>query len=166
MAEVLARYFERERGDMPDMVLLDGGKGQLRAVERVRDSAGLVVPLVAIAKGRKGGHDHFYIVGRANPIRLAAGSSEYNFLQRIRDEAHRFAIEYHRRLRKSAGLASVLDEIDGIGPKRKRALLERFGTVEGIRGAAVEAIVAAGVPPRIAGVLKSAIEGLSSGRGD
>ncbi|HDH97166.1 MAG TPA: excinuclease ABC subunit UvrC, partial [Proteobacteria bacterium] len=133
MAEVLARYFERERDDMPDMILLDGGKGQLRAAERVRDSLGLRVPLVAIAKGRgEGEPDRFYIVGRANPVKLAAGSSEYRFLQRIRDEAHRFAISYHRKLRRKAGLASVLDEIDGIGPKRKRALLQKFRTVEGI----------------------------------
>lgn len=163
MREVFQRYFERERENLPDMILIDGGRGQLKAVENVRNSFGLKVPLVAIAKGKKENEpDHFYIVGRANPVRLARGSSEYNYLTRIRDEAHRFAIEYHRKLRKEASLSSVLDEIDGIGPVRKKALIEKFGTIEGIAKSDVSEIVSAGVPIDVAKTLKSALENLLS----
>jgi len=161
MSEVISRYFEREKDDMPDMLLIDGGKGQLKTVERVRNFFGLKVPLVAIAKGRTEDEpDHFYLVGRANPVRFAKNSSEYNYLCRIRDEAHRFAIEYHRKLHKKGSLTSILDEIGGIGSKRKRALIERFGTIDKIAKAKIGELASIGIPANIAQTLKSAINNL------
>lgn len=138
MREVVWRRFRRikEEGRGPDLLLVDGGKGQLAIAEGVMKELGIEVDLVAIAKG-KGGRDRLYIPGRRNPVTFRKDSQAYLLLQRIRDEAHRFAVTYHRRLRTSR-ISSVLDEIPGVGRKRKEALLKHFKGIEEVRKASVE----------------------------
>ena len=124
----------------PDLVLIDGGKGQLEAARSTLEQVGVTdVPLVGIAKGRDrdAGRETFFIPGRA-PFKLPPRDPTLYFVQRLRDEAHRFAIGAHRAKRKREMVRNPLDEIAGIGPTRKRALLHAFGTVKAIQRAAFE----------------------------
>lgn len=160
MHEVLSRRLARaeETGwDPPDLILVDGGKGQLGIARSVLEEIGYTdrVDLASIAKGRgEGESDKIYIHGRKNPIIFSKNSQALFLLMRIRDEAHRFAITYHKKLRGKRAIASELDDVPGIGAKRKRELLKRFGSVSGIRAATVEAI--ASVP----GLSRKIAEGL------
>ncbi|MHB1007601.1 MAG: excinuclease ABC subunit UvrC [Chloroflexota bacterium] len=120
---------------LPDLVIVDGGKGQLSAALAVRDELGLGdVPMIGLAKER----EEIFVPGRSEPIMLPRDSQGLYLVQRIRDEAHRFAITYHRKLRKEGALGSLLDEVPGIGAKRKTALLRHFGSLGAIRKATVE----------------------------
>ncbi|BAQ45355.1 MULTISPECIES: excinuclease ABC subunit UvrC [Methylobacterium] len=124
----------------PDLVLIDGGRGQLEAARKALDEVGVTdVPLVGIAKGRDrdAGRETFFVPGQA-PFRLPPRDPTLYFVQRLRDEAHRFAIGAHRAKRKREMVKNPLDEIPGIGPTRKRALLHHFGTVKAIERAALE----------------------------
>ncbi|MFH6784332.1 MULTISPECIES: excinuclease ABC subunit UvrC [Methylobacterium] len=124
----------------PDLVLIDGGRGQLEAARKALDEIGVTdVPLVGIAKGRDrdAGRETFFVPGQA-PFRLPPRDPALYFVQRLRDEAHRFAIGAHRAKRKREMVKNPLDEIPGIGPTRKRALLHHFGTVKAIQRAALE----------------------------
>jgi excinuclease ABC subunit C len=124
----------------PDLVLIDGGKGQLDAARATLTEMGIAdVPLVGIAKGRDrdAGRETFFMPGKA-PIKLPPRDPALYFVQRLRDEAHRFAIGAHRAKRKREMARSPLDEIPGIGPSRKRALLHHFGTMKAIQRAALE----------------------------
>ena len=145
MREVLERRFgralrEAEAGgapDWPDLLLIDGGAGQLSAVQGVLSDLGVAdVKIVAIAKGpdRDAGREWFHLDGRA-PFQLPPRDPVLYFLQRLRDEAHRFAITTHRAGRSKALVTSELDEIAGVGPARKRALLNHFGSARGVKGA-------------------------------
>ncbi|HEY42770.1 MAG TPA: excinuclease ABC subunit UvrC [Anaerolineae bacterium] len=137
-------------GLVPDLLIVDGGKGQLGRAAKVLDKYGLVeeVPLVGLAKG----HEELYLLGELDPVILPRQSEGIYLLQRIRDEAHRFALKQHRTQRRHTGLASRLDSILGIGPARRKALLRTFGDLEGIRHAGVEELMA------IPGVTKSLAE--------
>lgn len=143
MREVLTRRFARgktEGGEMPDVVLIDGGAGQFSAVKQVLDDLGVSnVTLIAIAKGpeRNAGNEEYHMAGRP-PFRLKKGSELAYFMQRIRDEAHRFAITTHRAKRAKDLIKSGLDEIEGIGTVRKKALLHHFGSVGAIKQASVK----------------------------
>ncbi|MBI5288990.1 MAG: excinuclease ABC subunit UvrC [Chloroflexi bacterium] len=120
---------------LPDLVIIDGGKGQLGAVLDVMREMGVKqIPTVGLAKQ----HEEIYVQDVSEPVVLPRTSQALYLVQRIRDEAHRFAITYHRGIRKKAGFQSALDSIPGVGPKRKKALLRRFGSVRGIREATVE----------------------------
>jgi excinuclease ABC subunit C len=122
---------------LPDLVIVDGGKGQLSAAMGVMEELGLTeVPLAGLAKR----FEELYVPGRSSPIVLPAKSQGLYLVQRIRDEAHRFAITYHRTVRGKRALASVFDEVPGIGPARKKALLKRFGSVRRIREASLEEV--------------------------
>ena len=124
----------------PDLVLIDGGQGQVAAARAALAEIGVTdVPVVGIAKGRDrdAGRETFFVEGRA-PFKLPPRDPALYFIQRLRDEAHRFAIGAHRAKRKRAMAANPLDEIAGIGPARKRALLHHFGTVKAISRAALE----------------------------
>jgi excinuclease ABC subunit C len=124
---------------LPDLVIVDGGKGQLSAALGVMDELNLTeVPLAGLAKR----FEELYVPGRSDPIVLPQKSQGLYLVQRIRDEAHRFAITYHRNVRGKRALASVFDEVPGIGPARKKALLKRFGSVRRIREASVEEVAA------------------------
>ena len=150
MAEVLRRRFKRAteaRGKksvdgkedrwalMPDLLVVDGGKGQLSAAREVMREMGVDhIATVGLAKRE----EELFLPERSDSVLLERNSQGLYLLQRIRDEAHRFAISYHRKLRKREGTRSLLDEIPGIGPKRRRVLLERFGSLDGIREATVD----------------------------
>jgi excinuclease ABC subunit C len=138
----------------PDLILIDGGKGQLSAALEVLESAGYAdIPTFALAKER----EEIFAPGRAEPIVQEKSSPGMFLVQRIRDEAHRFAITHHRKVRSKKALTSPLDSVEGIGPTRKRALLRHFGSVQAIREAPVEDIVALGVPERLARRLKETL---------
>jgi excinuclease ABC subunit C len=148
MREVLERRFarlekedpDRKGGEWPDLLLIDGGKGQVAAVFQTMEEMGVHdIPVVGISKGpdRNAGREHFHLPdGRES--RLPMNSPVLFYLQRIRDEAHRFAIGAHRTKRAKAFTASPLDEVPGIGPARKRALLMHFGTAKAVRNAGLE----------------------------
>ena len=147
MAEVMRRRFRRaadpeqaeDSWELPDLVIVDGGKGQLNAALAAMREVGVhEIPVVALAKR----HEELYLPGEEDPIALPRGSEALFLVQRIRDEAHRFALMYHRKLRGKAATQSALDAIPGIGPKRKKALLRKFGSVQGIREASIDEIAA------------------------
>ena len=124
---------------VPDLVLIDGGKGQLSAALEVMLELGLDdIPLASLAKE----NEWLFVPHTPEPIILPRGSQALYLVQRIRDEAHRFAITYHRNLRSKSSLGSPIDLVSGIGPKRKRMLMRRFGSLKGIKEAAVEEIAA------------------------
>jgi len=165
--EVLRRRFKRAVGARelnettpqkdnwainPDLILIDGGKGQLNAaVNAVRELEVHSVPIASIAKE----NEDVFTPGRAEPVDIPKDSPALHTLQRARDEAHRFAISYHRRLRSRKGIASVLDDIPGIGPKRKKALLTRFKSVKGIKEASPEELgKTKGITPALARNIK------------
>jgi len=148
MREVLTRRFarleaddpDRKTGEWPDLVLIDGGKGQLSAVLNVMGELGVhQVPVVGVAKGpdRNAGRETFHLPS-GRELTLPPNSPVLFFLQRLRDEAHRFAIGAHRQKRAKAFVSSPLDDVPGIGPSRKRALLMHFGTAKAVRGATLQ----------------------------
>jgi excinuclease ABC subunit C len=122
---------------LPDLVIIDGGKGQLgAAVQAMRELGVYQIPTVGLAKR----FEELFVPDEAEPVVLPRGSEALYLVQRVRDEAHRFAITFHRQLRGKSAIQSSLDTIPGIGPKRKKALLKKFGTVKAIREADVDAI--------------------------
>jgi excinuclease ABC subunit C len=148
MREVLGRRFarlekedpDRSRGEWPDLLLIDGGKGQLSAVVETLECAGIHdVPVVGVSKGpdRNAGRETLHLPN-GRDFQLPPNSPVLFYIQRLRDEAHRFAIGAHRQKRAKSMTASPLDEVPGIGPNRKRALLMHFGTAKAVRGAALE----------------------------
>jgi len=148
MAEVLRRRFraaagaERDEsfGTKPDLIVLDGGKGQLNAVLAVLQEMGVEdTAVIGLAKE----NEDVYLPGRSAPLQLARGSQGLFLLQRIRDEAHRFALRYHQKLRSRAATRSELEDVPGIGPKRRRALLKHFGSLDAVRKASVEELASA-----------------------
>lgn len=160
MREAVRRRFQRglqEREEQvkdgkfaafPDLVLIDGGKGQLSAALEVRDELGLIMPFIALAERR----EELYLEGSSEPVVLPLDSPGLLLLRRIRDEAHRFALTYHRNLRGKAARTSILDEIPGVGPKRKKDLIKHFGSVKRIREASLEELQQVpGISAKLAG---------------
>jgi excinuclease ABC subunit C len=147
--------------EMPDLVIIDGGKGQLNAALEILDTMEITeLPVVGLAKENEEIFVRERATGRAQaePVLLPRTSQAMYLVQRIRDEAHRFAITYHRNVRGRTGLRSALDEVQGIGPKRKRELLRRFGSVKGIRAATLEELAAVpGMTLKQARTLKSSL---------
>lgn len=152
MKEVLSRRFNHTEYDDPDLVVIDGGKGQLNmALAALKEIGREDVHVIGMAKSRTQGEFHdqevvateerFFLPGRQNPTTFPSHSPAFQILVGIRDEAHRFAITYHRKLREDRTLSSVLDAITGLGEKRKKALLKVFGSVDAIKQATVEALV-------------------------
>jgi excinuclease ABC subunit C len=142
MREVVFRRYRRVReqgGAMPDLVLIDGGQGQVSAAYEALERLGLT-DLVAIGLAKK--EELIVTRDRPDPIVLAAGHPSLLLLQQIRDEAHRFAVTFHRRAGTARRLRSELDVVRGIGPRRRRALLAAFGSVSGVRRASREALTA------------------------
>jgi excinuclease ABC subunit C len=147
--------------EMPDLIIIDGGMGQLNAALEILDGMEITeLPVVGLAKENEEIYVRDRATGRAlhTPVLLPRTSQAMYLVQRIRDEAHRFAITYHRQVRGRTGLRSALDEVAGIGPKRKRELLRRFGSVRGIRSAPIEELAAVpGMTLKQAKLLKSSL---------
>jgi excinuclease ABC subunit C len=148
MAEVFRRRFTRlvnkPQLSWPDLILIDGGKGQLSIVSSVLKDLGVLdrITLVAIAKGpeRNAGRETFFMNGR-DPFTLPPKTPVLYYLQRLRDEAHRFAIGTHRSRRKKQMTTSPLDNIDGVGAMRKKALLSHFGSARATTSASLDELV-------------------------
>jgi excinuclease ABC subunit C len=155
LREVFSRRFRDdsiERNGLPDLVVVDGGIGQLNSALEIINELGLAgsFDLVSLAKSRTASNaaadtvlksdERVFLPGRKNPVVLRQNSAPLLLLAAIRNEAHRFAIEYHRTLRGKEGIASGIDAIPGIGPKRRSALLKTFGSLQRIKEAGVEEI--------------------------
>jgi excinuclease ABC subunit C len=123
---------------LPDLIIIDGGKGQLSAAMEVLQELHVDIPTVGLAKE----NEEIFTPGSPDPIILPRSSQGLYMVQRIRDEAHRFGITYHRKLRSDRTFKSVLDEIPGIGPKRKQALMKHFGSVRAISAASIDELAA------------------------
>jgi len=159
MAQVVSRRFTR-LGDVtvddydesfaqsPNLVVVDGGKGQLSAALAAMQEFDLPrVAVIALAKRE----EEVFVPGRPDAIRLDPHSAGHQLLRRIRDEAHRFALGYHRQRRSAHSFESMLDELEGVGPARRRALLRHFGSAEGVVAATQEELEGVrGVPPKTA----------------
>ena len=173
MEEMLTRRFTRllkERNETrserrrfsypPALIVVDGGRGQLGVASRVLEDLGLHIPHVGLAKRL----EEVYFPDRPDPLSIPRGSEALFVLQHLRDEAHRFAITYHRQRRERRALASPLDEIPGIGPSRKRALLKRFGSLTRIRQAEPAELAATpGVGPRLADEIHRRLHAVGAG---
>ena len=146
---VRRRYIHLQRNGrrFPDLVIIDGGRGHLSSVEAELRGLGLKqIAVCSIAKE----FNHLYTSDRKQPIRLSPGSRLLLLIQRIRDEAHRVAIEYHRKLREKKTFESGLEGIRGIGPVREKRLMEKFSTLDNIRKATIEEIEEAGIGTAVA----------------
>jgi excinuclease ABC subunit C len=152
MREVLSRRFQHTEYEDPDLIVIDGGKGQLSSAMRILAEIGREdIPIVGLAKARtetdfrssevKSSEERFFLPGRANPVIFRQNAEALHILAGLRDEAHRFAITYHRKLRENTSLESELDAVTGLGEKRKKALLQKFGSVDQLRSAEPEEIV-------------------------
>jgi excinuclease ABC subunit C len=154
MYEVVLRRYRRvleQGGPFPDLILIDGGKGQLTSAYLALESLGLA-NLVAVGLAKK--EELIFVRESMDPIALPTDSPGLLLLQRIRDEAHRFAVTFHRRARSMRDLQSELDAVSGIGPRRRRALLRHFGSVAGVRRATREELTSI-VGPKIADLVLS-----------
>ena len=157
MQEVITRRFRRALADdekfntLPDLILIDGGKGQLRAAQAAMKTFASSrlpdIPLIALAKRI----EEIFVPNKSEPIVLREDNPTLHMIQRLRDEAHRFAVTYHRQLRQKSLSVSVLDEIPNLGPKRKQALLQHFGSIEAIRAASLDGLLSVkGIPRSVA----------------
>lgn len=143
-AKLEGREWEEDLGSFtrfPDLIMMDGGKGQVHIAEQVLDKLGLVIPVCGMVKDDKHRTRGIFFQEREMPI--VVDSEGFHLMTRIQDEVHRFAIEYHRSLRSKTQVKSILDDIPGIGPKRRKALMRHFKTMENIRDASVEELAEA-----------------------
>ena len=160
--EVVSRHYigvKAEQRPLPDLILIDGGIGQLAAaMEGLREAGLSDIDIMALAKAKGEKEERVFLPGRKNPVMLNPSSPATHLLQRVRDEAHRFAISYHRRLRGKALLTSKLDEIPGVGPAKRRDLLRHFGSVEALRAASEEELQrVGGIGPKTAAEVSAAL---------
>ena len=138
MAEIMERRYGEKDWPEPDLIIIDGGKGQLHAALPVIRRAGADAPVISLAKRI----EEVFVEGRSDSIILSHHTPELQLLQPIRDEAHRFAITYHRKLRGKRSLVSVLDHIEGVGPKRRKAIWQAFKTLADIKAATIDELAA------------------------
>jgi len=139
MQEVVSRFVARrveERKSLPDLVVIDGGKGQLNAARAALDASGIALPIISLAKR----DEEIFVPGRTDSIRLPRRSPALRLLQQARDEAHRFAVTFQRQQRAARTVTSELLSIPGVGPSKRGALIRAFGSVHGVRSAGAEAI--------------------------
>ncbi|GMR67209.1 TPA: excinuclease ABC subunit C [Bacillus anthracis] len=154
MREVVRRRYTRalkENLPLPDLIIIDGGKGHLAAVSDVLENElGLYIPMAGLVKDDKHKTSHLIIGDPPEPVILERNSQEFYLLQRIQDEVHRFAITFHRQLHGKSVIQSALDDIPGIGDKRKKVLLKHFGSLKKMKEASVAEFVEAGMPKNVA----------------
>ena len=148
LREVVQRHYGKEGQVLPDLLVVDGGRGQLNVVLKALKELGLGnLAVVGLAKAglQQGGvevRDRLFLAGRRSPVFPAANSPGWLLLLRLRDEAHRFAITYHRRRARQEMVESVLHQVPGIGPVRRKRLLQHFANLEALKAAAVEELAA------------------------
>lgn len=154
MREVIRRRYTRalrEQSRLPDLILVDGGKGQLSAAQDVLENElGLSIPIAGLVKDENHRSSHLIMGDPPEVVPMKRNSQEFYLLQRIQDEVHRFAITFHRNVRGKTMLKSSLDNIPGVGPKRKKQLLTHFGSIKKIKEASAEELMEAGMPKNIA----------------
>ena len=154
MQEVIYRRYSRvlkENLPFPDLIIIDGGKAQVGAAQEVlHNQLGLDIPVAGLVKNNKHKTSELIFGEFLDPIQLERNSVEFFLLQRIQDEVHRFAITFHRQLRSKNSFSSKLDEIPGLGPKRKQQLMKTFKSLKNIQAASVEEIQQAGIPKAVA----------------
>lgn len=153
MREVILRRYSRaikEDGILPDLIIMDGGVGQINAAKEILDSLGLDIPIAGLAKNDKHQTQELLFGDPLEVVPLSRQSQEFFLLQRIQDEVHRFAITFHRQVRSKNSFSSKLDGIDGLGPKRKQKLMRTFKSLTNIQTATPEAIHEAGIPYDVA----------------
>lgn len=138
MAEIMERRYNEKDWPVPDLIVIDGGKGQLHAALPIIRQAGCEAPVISLAKRI----EEVFVEGRSDSIILSHHTPELQLLQSIRDEAHRFAITYHRHLRGKRSLVSILDHIEGIGPARRKALWQHFKTIDDMKQAEIDELAA------------------------
>ncbi|MFA9558663.1 excinuclease ABC subunit UvrC [Evansella sp. AB-rgal1] len=162
MREVVRRRYTRllkEDLPLPDLIVIDGGKGQISAAQSVlEDELGLTIPVCGLVKDDKHRTSQLMIGDPPEIVPLKRTSQEFYLLQRIQDEVHRFAITFHRNIRKKSMFSTVLDDIEGIGEKRKKKLLKHFGSIKRLKDSNLEEIVAVGIPMSSAKVLLEKIK--------
>lgn len=154
MREVVRRRYTRalkESLPLPDLIIIDGGKGHLATVSDVLENElGLYIPMAGLVKDDKHKTSHLIIGDPPEPVMLERNSQEFYLLQRIQDEVHRFAITFHRQLHGKSVIQSALDDIPGIGDKRKKVLLKHFGSLKKMKEASLAEFVEAGMPKNVA----------------
>jgi excinuclease ABC subunit C len=163
MREVVFRRFRRaveaegedaKWGELPDLVIIDGGKGQLNAALAALEEAGMEVLIAGLAKE----NEELFLPGQSLPVILPRESQALYLVQRVRDEAHRFAVSFHRQKRTKTTFSSSLDQIPGVGPKRRKALIRKFGSVRGIRDASVAELASVdGISQALAAQIKASL---------
>lgn len=157
MQEAVRRRYTRVLNEglpLPDLIIVDGGKGHMSSVADVLENElGLDIPIAGLAKNDKHQTSELLYGETAQVVPLKKNSQAFYLLQRIQDEVHRFAITFHRQTRQKTGLRSILDQVEGIGPKRKTKLLRTFGSIKKMREASVETLQEAGLPKKTAEVL-------------
>lgn len=172
MREILERRFRRaiEEDLFPDLLVVDGGKGQLASAMAVlhdlglHDQAvcGIAKPKTERRRGERDATDKIFLPNRKDPIKPGRGAAALRILQHIRDEVHDHAVRYHRQVRSRATLGSVLEEIDGVGPERRKALLRAFGSIDAVADADEAALAAVpGIGPALAATIRTALQGES-----
>jgi excinuclease ABC subunit C len=168
LQEVVRRHYGKEGQILPDLLVVDGGKGQLGVVLQALKDLGLTdLPVVGLAKAREQGGrevpDRLFLPGRKNPKLMPASSPGWLLLLRIRDEAHRFAITYHRRRARKELVASALGQVPGLGPARQKLLLQHYASLEDLKGADIDELRAHGrLPLKVAQDLKNWLVGLEN----
>ncbi len=154
MREVIRRRYTRvlkEKLPLPDLIVIDGGKGQLAAaLDVLENELDLDVPVCGLAKDDRHRTHQLFFMDEEQPVEMDRHSQAFYLLERIQDEVHRFAITFHRQLRKKTGLSSVLDDIPGVGPQRRKALLKHFGSLQSMREAPLEEFQSIGIPAKLA----------------
>lgn len=157
MQEAVRRRYTRVLNEglpLPDLIIVDGGKGHMSSVADVLENElGLDIPIAGLAKNDKHQTSELLYGETAQVVPLKKNSQAFYLLQRIQDEVHRFAITFHRQTRQKTGLRSILDQVEGIGPKRKTKLLRTFGSIKKMREASVETLQEAGLPKKTAEAL-------------
>jgi excinuclease ABC subunit C len=150
---VRRRYLRvlRERRPLPDLIVIDGGKGQLAAaLDVLENELDLDIPVIGLAKDDRHRTSQVFFRDEPDPIPLPRHSPGFYLLERIQEEVHRFAVTFHRQVRRKTGLGSILDEVPGVGPERRKRLLRHFGSLDAIVSADLSEFRQLGIGPKLA----------------
>lgn len=168
MREVIFRRYSRlqkEAKMLPDLIVIDGGRGQLAAaLDVIENELGLDIPVCGLAKDDKHRTSQLFFMDEDAPVHMNRHSQAFYLLERIQDEVHRFAITFHRQTRKKKGLTSILDEIPGVGPERRRLLLRHFPSMQAIADAGIDDFRGLGIGDRLAKDIQSHVKGIFEAR--